>query len=39
VSCDYGDGDVDVMQDEEGNELARINDEDELLAWAETVLG
>ena len=34
-------GDVDVMQDENGNELARIGsgEMDELLAWAETVLG
>jgi hypothetical protein len=35
------DGDDDVMQDEEGNELARIagGDEAALLAWAEAVLG
>ena len=34
-------GDVDVMQDENGNELARIGsgEMDELLEWAETVLG
>lgn len=33
--------DEDVMQDEEGNELARIagGDEDAMLAWAEKVLG
>lgn len=33
------DTDEDVMQDAEGNELARVVGEDALLAWAETVLG
>jgi len=34
------DGEVDVMQDEDGNELARFaaGDDEALLAWAEQVL-
>ena len=32
------DGDVDVITDNDGNELARLTTEDDFAAWAETML-